>query len=88
MNVNGFKGYERCDEKALYRWENEGGCVGLRPQPRLAEASIARRDIVAVRNNRTAVPESSSAQNLKHRYRADDRLPSRGKALVAATAWG
>jgi hypothetical protein len=41
-----------------------------------------------VRNSRTAVPESSSAQNLKHRYRADDRLPSRGKALVAATAWG
>ena len=87
MNVNGFRGYERCDEIALLRWENEGGCVGLRPLPRRAEPCSARRDIVAVRNSRTAVPESSSSRNLKHRYSADGPLPRRDKALVAATAW-
>jgi hypothetical protein len=87
MNVNGFRSYERCDEIALHRWENEGGCVGLRPQPRLAEPCSARRDIVAVRNSRTAVPESSNARHLKHMHRADGRLPRRDRALVAATVW-
>jgi hypothetical protein len=87
MNVNGFRGYERCDENALHRWENEGGCVGLRPQPRLAEPCSAYRDIVAMRTSRTAVPEGSSARSLKHRYRTDDQLPRRDKVLVAATVW-
>jgi hypothetical protein len=87
MNVNGFKGYERCDENALLRWENEGGCVGLRLQPRLTEPTSARHDLVAMRNGRTAVPEGSSARNLKHRYGTDDQLPRRDKVLVAATVW-
>jgi hypothetical protein len=85
MNINSFKGYERCDENALHRWENEGGCVGMRPQPRFAVPCSGRRDLVAMRDVRAAVPESPTGQNPDHRYRADDRLPSRGKALVAAT---
>jgi hypothetical protein len=85
MNVNCFIGYERCDEIALHRWENEGGCMGVRPQPRLAVPYSSCRDLVAMRNSRTAVREGPSGQNSDHRYRADGRLPSRGKALVAAT---
>jgi len=36
MKTNHFSFADRCDENALYRWENEGGCVGVRNLQRRA----------------------------------------------------
>jgi hypothetical protein len=83
MNVNGLKGYERCDEIALHRWESEGGGVGVRPQPRPAVRNSSHRDFVASRNGSVEMGESPSGKNLeRRRYSAGGRLPRR-----AATMW-
>jgi hypothetical protein len=52
MNINGFKGYERCDQWALDRWEDEGGCIGVIPQNWRIALENGRRG----RNDNPAMP--------------------------------
>jgi hypothetical protein len=74
---------DRFDERALHRWEAEGGCTRVMQEQPRDEPPGDRRLFAASPVRKPAAEASALDHGLRHRSKGDGRSLRHGKVLVA-----
>ena len=83
MTMNMITCQDRFDERALHRWEGEGGCTRVTQEHSRDEPRGDRRVFAASPVRKPAAEASALVHGLRLRSKGDGRLFRHGEVLVA-----